>query len=95
MTVRLLQSLSVTGRGLSSWNLQARQTLQRNVSRWHCCVPQYVVAHFTQCPILHSYKCYVTVFATAGNKKGIGHSMDGGTGLAGPATARPIFAAYN
>jgi len=26
--------------------------------------------------ILHSYKCYITIFATAGNENGIGRSPD-------------------
>ena len=35
-----------------------------------------VVPHFIWCHILHSYKRYVTIFATAGNENGIGRSPD-------------------
>jgi len=56
---------------LSDQNLRGRQSLQQNVLS-HAIVTWL----FTCCHILHSYKCYVTVFATSGNENGIGGSPD-------------------
>ena len=59
MPVRLLQSLSVTERGFSFQGLLS------------------LAIGFTWFiySVLHSYKCYITIFETAGNKQRIGHSL--------------------
>ena len=84
MPVRLLQSLSVAERGVS---FQDRRFLAIGTSREDdlcndvsqdgviVCYTT-VVPHFIWGHILHSYKRYVTIFATAGNENVIGRSPD-------------------
>ena len=102
MPVRLLQCLSNSDRGISfrgSSLLVVRTSEEDNL-----CVDHYRSSTVHTTSVITFYKRYVTIFATARNKNGIGHSPDYfsplraknglGTRLVSLIVPRPILAPY-
>jgi len=77
MPVRLLHSLSVTEKGFSFQDLSLGIGTSKEDNLCNEMSQDGIIVCHTLCDVtLHSYKHYITIFATAGSEYGIGSSPD-------------------